>query len=175
MPNVPSSMSNGQAPKKRLETTVTAQRLVCEYASAVLGVCMAYTRNLHDSEDMMQETFIKAIEKNHTLRRPDRARSWLLQIARNTCIDHRRRRVHTRPLPNDLPNPPQQDHENIERLYRAIARLSETYREPITLYYLKQHDCAAVAQTLGISEPAVRRRLVRARLQLHAILSEDNS
>jgi RNA polymerase sigma-70 factor (ECF subfamily) len=175
LPNVQSSMSNGQAPKKRPETILTAQRLVCEYASAVLGVCMAYTRNLHDSEDMMQETFIKAIEKINTLRKPDRARSWLLQIARNTCIDHQRRRVHTRPLPNDLPDPPQQEHDNIERLYRAIARLSETYREPITLYYLKQHNCAAVAQALGISEPAVRRRLVRARLQLHAILSEDNS
>ena len=175
MPNVQSSVSDGQAPKKRSETILTAQRLVREYASAVLGVCMAYTRNLHDSEDMMQETFMKAIEKTHTLKKPDRARSWLLQIARNTCIDHRRRRVHTHPLPNDLPNPPQQDHENIERLYRAIARLSKTYREPITLYYLKQHNCAAVAQTLGISEPAVRRRLVRARLQLHAILSEGNS
>jgi RNA polymerase sigma-70 factor (ECF subfamily) len=175
LPNVQSSMSNGQAPKKRPETILTAQRLVCEYASAVLGVCMAYTRNLHDSEDMMQETFIKAIEKINTLRKPDRARSWLLQIARNTCIDHQRKPVRTRPLPNDLPDPPQQDHDNIERLYRAIARLSETYREPITLYYLKQHNCAAVAQALGLSEPAVRRRLVRARLQLHAILSEDNS
>ena len=175
MPNVQPTMPNEQAPKKRPETTLTAQRLVREYASAVMGVCMTYTHNLHDSEDMMQETFVKAIEKINTLKKPDRARSWLLQIARNICIDHRRRRVHTRPLPKDLPNPPQPDHDNIERLYRAIAKLSETSREPITLYYLKQHNCAAVAQTLGISEPAVRRRLVRARLQLHAILSEDNS
>jgi RNA polymerase sigma-70 factor, ECF subfamily len=175
LPNVQPAMPNEQAPKKRPETTLTAQRLVREYASVVLGVCMAFTRNLHDSEDMMQETFIKALTKINTLKKPDRARSWLLQIARNTCIDHQRRRVHTRPLPNDLPDPPQQDHDNIERLYRAIARLSETYREPITLYYLKQHNCAAVARALGVSEPAIRRRLVRARLQLHAILSEDHS
>ena len=175
MPDVQSLMPNRQPAKKRPEPLLAVQRLVREYASVVLGVCMAYTRNLHDSEDMMQETFIKAITKIDTLRKPDRARSWLLQIARNTCIDHQRRRVHTRPLPDDLPDPSPQDHDNIERLYRAIARLSKTYREPITLYYLKQRNCAAVAQTLGISEPAVRRRLVRARLQLHAILSEDNS
>ena len=175
MSNAQPSIPNEQAPKKRPEPVLTVQRLVREYASVVLGVCMAYTRNLHDSEDMMQETFIKAITKINTLKKPDRVRSWLLQIARHTCIDHQRKQLPTQTLPNDLPEPPQQDHDHIEKLYRAIARLSETYREPITLYYLKQHNCAAVAQTLGISEPAVRRRLVRARLQLHAILSEDNS
>lgn len=175
MPNAQSSSPNEQASEKRPETILTAQRLVREYASVVLGVCMAYTRNLHDSEDMMQETFVKALGKIKTLKKPDRARSWLLQIARNTCIDHQRQRRHTRPLPDDLPDLAQPDHANIKRLYRAIARLSETYREPITLYYLKQRNCAAVAQALGISEPAVRRRLVRARLQLHAILSEDHS
>ena len=61
--------------------TLTPEMLVRKYASAVLGLCLAHTKNLHDSEDIMQEVFLKAFTKLNTLRDHTRARTWLLQIA----------------------------------------------------------------------------------------------
>jgi RNA polymerase sigma-70 factor (ECF subfamily) len=158
------------------EATLTPEALVREFAPAVLGLCIAHTRNYHDGEDIMQEVFMKALTKLGTLRDPTRARGWLLKIARRKCIDFTHRRRSAQPIPENTPAPPPhaQD-EQINRLHKAISRLPEGYREPITLYYLDGRNCAGVAKILEISEEAVRSRLVRARLRLHEILSGDIS
>jgi len=159
--------------QKTAGETLTPQMLVREYASAVLGLCIAHTKNFHDSEDIMQEVFLKAFEKIHTLRDADRARPWLMQITRRMCIDYHRKHLAAQAIPENLSAPSGTGNEQTERLYKAISKLPDGYREPITLYYLDGRNCAGVAKTLGLSEDAVRSRLVRARLRLHEILSED--
>jgi len=124
----------------------------------------------------MQEVFLKAFDKIHTLRDPGSAKSWLLQIARRSCIDRYRKAVPTRQIPDNLSAPQDNDNSSsrIERLHRAISELPETFREPIMLYYINGRSCTSVAQSLGISESAIRSRLSRARLQLHDLLAEDS-
>ena len=107
------------------------------------------------------------------LREPERARGWLLQIARRACIDHHRRQKTMSPIPEDIPAPKEENQDRIDALHCAISQLPEAFREPITLFYLNGHSSASVARTLGISETAARSRLARARLRLHEILSED--
>ena len=121
----------------------------------------------------MQDVFLKAFTKIRTLRNTGLARAWLLQIARRMCIDYHRKRPDTQAIPEDIPASSPTDNKDIERLYEAISKLPDGYRESITLYYLDGHNCAGVARSLGLSEEAVRSRLVRARLRLHEILSED--
>ena len=152
---------------------ITPQELVRKYASAVLGLCIAHTKNFHDSEDIMQDVFIKAISKLDTLRDTNRTRAWLMQIARRKCIDYHRSRPEAMPISEDIEAPVSEKEKQIRRLHDAISKLPDGYREPITLYYLSGQNCPSVAKALGISEDAVRSRLVRARLKLHEILSED--
>lgn len=152
---------------------LTPESIVREHAPAVWGVCLAHTRDVHDSEDLMQDVFVKAFTRLHTLRDRSRVRGWLLQIARRLCIDHHRRRRSERQAVEGLPAGPDAMDERVLRIHAAISRLQESYREPIVLYYLDGRDCRAVAQTLGLSETAVRSRLSRARLELHRILQED--
>ena len=152
---------------------IMREALVRRHASAVLAVCLAQTRNLHDAEDVMQEVFMKAFAKFDALRDKTGARAWLLQIARRTCVDYHRRRVPRGTIPDDVPERTSPDNADVERLRAAIARLPERYRESITLYYLDGRSCAGVAENLGISESAVRRRLSRARLMLNDLLTED--
>ena len=163
--------SNGSAEGRAM----TLEVLVSSYASAVLAVCLANTRNFHDAEDVMQDVFLKAVSNLGSLRDQTKVRAWLLQIARRTCIDHRRRRVLTATMPDDVPAPTRSTGEDVERLHAAIARLPENYRETIALYYLDGRNCASVAEALDITESAVRQRLVRARLMLHDLLAEDET
>lgn len=153
--------------------TLTPEMLVRKYASAVLGLCLAHTKNLHDSEDIMQEVFLKAFTKLNTLRDHTRARTWLLQIARRMCVDYYRKRRPYHSILEDVPAPSDSHNKHITRLHGAISKLPEHYRETISLYYLEGRKCSSVAQSLRISEAAVRRRLVRARLRLHDLLLED--
>ena len=155
------------------EGTLTPELLVRKYSSAVLGFCLAKTKNVHDSEDIMQDVFLKAFKKFNTLRDHTRARPWLLKIARRVCVDYYRNSSPTRAMPNDVPAPTDSQSERIRCLHKAISKLPDGYREPITLYYLDGRKCANVAECLGISEDAVRSRLVRARLRLHDLLVED--
>lgn len=160
-----------------MKGTFTPETLVRKYASAVLGLCVAHTQNVNDAEDIMQDVFLKAFTKLNTLRDCTRARSWLLKITRRMCVDYYRGRKHSsaEAMLNDVPAPAKGRDERIARLYTAISKLPEGYREPITLYYLDGQNCASVARALGISEEAVRSRLVRARLRLHSLLEEDKS
>ena len=146
------------------------------HTRSVLAVCLAHTSSRADAEDVMQDVFLKALIKSNTLRDSAKTRSWLLQIARRTCIDHRRRKKPTVPLQSDLAQAPSDACTvRFEPLHRALSRLPRHYRETVSLYYLDGRSCPAVAQNLGISAAAVRRRLVRARLLLHKILTEDQT
>lgn len=164
---------------------LTPETLVREHAAAVLGLCITYTKNFHDGEDIMQDVFLRAFTKIDTLRDQTRARQWLLKIARRMCIDHHRKRRSGQPIDEAHPSVPQGDRsegartesgdEFAARMRAAVSSLPNGYREAITLYYLDGRNCAGVARSLGISETAVRSRLVRARLMLHELLVEDNS
>jgi len=165
--------------KSDARRALTPEMLVCRYHSAVLALCIARTKSVHDGEDIMQEVFLKAVEQFDTLRDHSRARPWLLKIARRMCIDyHRNRRrlerkgeLHS--VLNDVPAPSDSRYGYVARLHEALSKLPEHYRETISLYYLDGRKCAGVAESLGISETAVRRRLVRGRLMLHDLLVED--
>ncbi|MHC4203925.1 MAG: RNA polymerase sigma factor [Planctomycetota bacterium] len=176
-------MANGESIETRRNAemvdagkTVTPEKLVRDHASVVLGFCMNFTKNFHDSEDIMQDVYLQAFTKLRTLRNPARVRPWLLKIARRMCIDHYRKRRSSYSLAEvDESARPDYGNEHIMRVHTAISKLPENYREAITLYYLDGRDCVGVASSLRISETAVRQRLVRARLMLHDLLLEDQS
>jgi RNA polymerase sigma-70 factor (ECF subfamily) len=147
--------------------------LTREHRSAILALCLAHTRDIHEAEDRVQDVFLRALDKLDTLRDAAKARAWLLQIARRLCIDHARRRTTHAPLSDHPARPYTPVDERVERLLAAVAQLPEDFRETVVLYYLDGRNCAAVAASLGTTAAAVRQRLVRARLRLHELLTED--
>ena len=153
----------------------TPEGLVHAHSRAVFAVCLAMTHNQHDAEDLTQSVFLKALSKGWSVREPARVRAWLLQVARRLCIDFHRKRKPAEPLRDDPPAPPSQTQATCERLHEAVAKLPANYREVIVLYYLDGRDCSTLAASLGIAEPAVRQRLVRARAMLHELLQEERT
>jgi len=153
----------------------TSDALFRAHAQAVYAVCLANTQNHHDAEDIMQAVFLKSIAKASSLREPARVRAWLMQVARRMCVDFHRKRKQTEPLLAEPPTPPLHGEVACERLHEAIQKLPQNYREAIVLYYLDGRKCSSVADCLGIAEPAVRQRLVRARAMLHDLLQEDRT
>jgi RNA polymerase sigma-70 factor, ECF subfamily len=153
----------------------TPDALFRAHGQAVFAVCLANTRNHHDAEDIVQTVFMKSIDKVSSLREPAKVRAWLMQVARHLCVDFHRKRKPTAPLLVEPPTPPPPDEAPCRRLHEAIQKLPQNYREAIVLYYLDGRKCSSVAASLGIAEPTVRQRLLRARAMLHDLLQEDRT
>ncbi len=89
------------------------------------------------------------------------------------CVDFHRKHKPTQPLLEEPATPHPRGPVLCERLHEAILKLPQDSREAIALYYLDGRSCSSVATSLGIAEPALRQRLVRARAMLHDLLQEE--
>jgi len=151
--------------------------LVDKYKEAVYALSYSKLHNFHDAEDVAQEVFITAYRKLHTLRRYDSFHAWIYAITTNLCRRWTRERSR-RPDSGFIEDEAAEALEavsvdsyreqlNREMLYEqvrdALACLSETYRQVLTLYYLGGMNSGEIAEFLGISPAAVWKRLSRAR------------
>jgi RNA polymerase sigma-70 factor (ECF subfamily) len=133
-----------------------------------------------DADDLLQETYARALEAWRDLRDPGRARAWLFTIARRAFLNRRRRLALERrftvleggepPEPGALP--PQIDPGDVAR---ALASLPEEMATTIALCDLWGFRYQEIAEILGCPVGTVRSRLARARTALAARLGEPRS
>lgn len=153
--------------------------IVARHQSMVCGIALGILGDFAASEDAGQEAFLTAWRKIHELREPERLRQWLGQIARNAALGHlRRRRGHEAledapDLADELPAPDEvlANEEEAALVRDSLAKLPENYRLPLILFYREGQSVRAVADSLAISEDAVKQRLARGREMLRDRMS----
>jgi RNA polymerase sigma-70 factor (ECF subfamily) len=125
-------------------------------------------RNRTLTEDVMQETLLRAWRSIDSLSDDKAVRPWLLTIARRELArTFERKRLDTVDLDAVIESGDgslaTQDLSEVEEMRSAILRLDEIYREPLVLQVLFGYSTDEIAAQLGISVPAVLTRLHRAR------------
>jgi len=156
-------------------------RLVRATQRMVASVALAVTRDIQLSEDIAQETYLKAWHRLAAMHNPDSFLPWLRQVTRNQAIDHVRRRRHQELALGDSdarvtdaahegpgPEASLQRLEQSEMLACALDEIPDESREVLLLFYREGQSSRQVAALLGLSDGAVRKRLQRARDVLHA-------
>jgi RNA polymerase sigma factor (sigma-70 family) len=155
-------------------------QIVARYQTLVCSLAYSATGNLDQSEDLAQETFLAAWKQLASLREPNKLRSWLCGIARNLTFDSLKKQgrepshvgepldtldaAHAAgPQPHDFAI----SQEEAAILWRSIERIPEIYREPLILFYREHQSIETVAQSLELTEDAVKQRLSRGRKLLH--------
>lgn len=151
--------------------------MIARYGDGILRLCLVYLGDRQLAEDAFQETFVKAWRNRSTFRGESSEKTWLSQIAVNTCRDMLRSgwfRMVKRSEPVeklfDLAAP-QQDADFSVR--DAVLSLPGKYREVIVLYYDQEMKLREIADLLSISINSVSTRLRRARALLKAQLGEE--
>jgi RNA polymerase sigma factor (sigma-70 family) len=143
--------------------------LVTRYQDVVCAVSYSSTGNWALSEDVAQDTFIAAWRQLGQLRETGRIRSWLCGIARNLARKARKRTDHEEEVDDELQTTDANPFDvtaqaEVDRLVRnALARVPDTYREALVLYYCENRSIREVAEALGITEAAALQRLTRGR------------
>src|SRR5687767_2231947 len=153
--------------------------IVARHQAMVCGIALGVLCDFAASEDAAQEAFLTAWRKIHELREPERLRAWLGQIARNAALGHLRRVKGHESLENapiladESPSPDEvaANEEEAALVREALAKLPENYRMPLILFYREGQSVHAVAETLGLSEDAVKQRLARGREMLRERMS----
>lgn len=160
------------------------QELVTRYEGKIYRLAWNITRNKEDAEDAMQDAFMKAFQHLAGFEGGSRFYTWLVRIAVNEALMKLRKRrpnqfsldepVQTDEelMPRDLQDwgpSPEQKYERTELnqiLTDAIEELEPTYRTAFVLRDVSELSTEETAEALGISVPAVKSRLLRARLKL---------
>ena len=162
------------------ETAFSA--LVKKYQRSVHALAWRKIGDFHIAEDVTQETFLKAYQKLSTLKEPQSFASWLYVITANQCKAWlRKNRKWTRSLEDTssaqlekatysghiiAENEQMTAETQREVVKKLLAKLQESDRTVITLYYLGGMTYEEISQFLGVSEAAIRNRLYRARHRL---------
>ena len=167
------------------------EELVSRYDRNIFRIAQHITQNREDAEDVVQDAFFKAYSNLTQFQGQSKFYTWLVRIAVNEALMklRRRRPERTVSLDEDVkteddtvprevadwsPNPEQQytQAELREILDRTIHGLPASFRTVFVLRDVEGLSTEETAEALDLSIPAVKSRLLRARLQLRSRLSK---
>ena len=166
------------------------EQLVKRYDRNVFRIANHITHSREDAEDVVQEAFLKAYSNLEKFQEQSKFYTWLVRIAVNEALMKLRKRRPERfvsldedvkteddSLPREVadwsPNPEQlyNQEELRDILSRTIQGLPPTFRTVFVLRDVEGLSTEETAEALELSVPAVKSRLLRARLQLRERLN----
>jgi RNA polymerase sigma-70 factor (ECF subfamily) len=172
--------------------TVAFGELVRRYEGKIFRLAQHITQNREDAEDVLQETFLKAYEHLDQFLSNSKFYTWIVRIAVNQALMKLRRRKADRSVSLDETIDTGEDNivreiaawgedpeerfsreELGELLDSAIKGLEPPYRSVFVLRDIEDLSTEETADALGLSIPAVKSRLLRARLQLREKLTRQ--
>jgi RNA polymerase sigma-70 factor (ECF subfamily) len=144
---------------------------VWRYCRALVGPAQA--------DDATQATYLRALRSLHGFRAESSARTWVIGVARHTCLDLRRSlarqaRLHDRVQAQPSPEAAELHADRVPvELDELLAALSTERREAFVLTQLLGFGYEAAADLLGVPIGTIRSRVARARIDLLGLLGTD--
>ena len=159
------------------------------YYDRIYRLGLKVSGNEEDASDIMQETFLKAVDRIESFRGESSFGTWLYSIAMNvmrTCFA-RRKKTRLRPIEDYLPEHGEShgssllDWDDPHRMFEKgeiqgiiddfLAGIPEENSTPFILRYIDEMPVREIAEVMGLSVPAVKSRILRARLALREHIS----
>ena len=156
-----------------LRTDKEIAELYETYVDMVYRLCFTILKNRFDTEDAVQNTFIKLMHYSKPFDSPEHEKAWLIVTARNECRDQlkhwwRSRRAATEELDHLIWYPPENS-----GLWEQVAALPSRDRLILYLYYYQGYSTDEIASLLKEKPGTLRCQLTRARKTLKLRLEAD--
>jgi RNA polymerase sigma-70 factor (ECF subfamily) len=169
------SIAGGGLVLEITQPEIDVAALVETYSRLLFRVAHSVLRNQAEAEDVVQDVFVRVIERRRSLQAIRDMRVWLVRIAWNLALDRRRR---IRPEQMDescaeslaaITAPADErlsEAQRMKEVLRELERLPKAERHVLLLSAVEELDTTEMAQVVGRSESAVRALLFRARTRL---------
>ena len=155
-----------------MNNTNRLEALIDRYENTLLRAALAILGDPFESEDAVQDTFLRYLEKRPDFRDEGHEKAWLLTVCANGCKSRLRQRKSriTTELPDTYPAPDPESGEVAE----AVLALPANQRAAVHLFYYEGYSTDEIAKILGQRPGTVRSHLSRAREALRAQLKEND-
>ena len=159
--------------KGKLEfASVSLRTLYRDYMPSVYRMAYSYLQNHPDSEDVVQECFLRLAQSGKHFEDTRQVQAWLIITAANLSKDLLRR-AHRKDLPLDAAEDRPAPREEYKELRRAVLELPDKYRTVIYLYYFEGYSVQELAKLLHRPESTVKTWLRRARELLRETIERE--
>ena len=159
--------------------TMSFEDLAMPLFPSLYGYARWLTGEPHEAEDLVQETYLKALRGFGSFREGTNFRAWMFRILRNTFLTSRAGLKTMEPLDDELveeiaeegtPETHFLNRANGEALQHAIAALPLPFREVLLLSDVENMSYKEIGEALTIPLGTVTSRLMRARRRVRAVL-----
>jgi len=162
------------------------QKIYQENSPKLLGICRRYIQDLQTAEDILQDSFIAAIQNNHQLNDEKALFAWLKKIVVNNALMYLRKHskevfVNTEisEIPDTLSemNHPSLDEKHVfiydftrDQLLSSIDSLPEHHKSVFNLFFIENHSHTEISGMLGITVNTSKSHLMRAKKSVQNFL-----
>lgn len=175
-------MNEEQLVKKCLEKDSLAQKqLFDSFSRKMMGVCLRYTKDAEEAQDVLQIGFIKVFEKLHLFNSDGSLEGWIRKVIINTALDQIRKNkkfesnIDIDLVDYQLPS----ENENVlgqlsvNDLLKIIQAMPPGFRTVFNMYAIEGYSHQEIADQLNISINTSKSQYSRARVYLQKIIIEE--
>ncbi|TLU97921.1 RNA polymerase sigma factor [Dyadobacter luticola] len=159
---------------------VAQKQLYDVFGGKLFAICLRYTKNRADAEDVLQDAFIKIYENIDSFRADSPIEYWLRSVVVNTALNHLRQQKYLKELDDiDVHHNGLADKEftlgnfQLQQLLELIQELPTGCRTIFNLYAIEGYQHNEIAEKLGISEGTSKSQYSRARSLLQQKLNKE--
>jgi RNA polymerase sigma factor (sigma-70 family) len=146
------------------------------YSPKLFTICLRYTKNQMDAEDVLQEGFVKVFNNLHKFKGEGSFEGWIRRIFVNTAIEYLRSKkmatIGSEYVENSLSDKQPSGLQNLYKkdLLKSARTLSSGYKTVFQMYAIEGYSHREIATTLGISESTSKSQFSRAKAALRTMV-----
>jgi RNA polymerase sigma factor (sigma-70 family) len=154
------------------------RRLYEKYSRRMYVVCLRYTKNQLEAEDILQESFIKIFDNIQKFRRECPLESWIKRIVINTALKNNRSKLYLHPavdvehVEEDFKEDMTISNYNYKELLELVRQLPPRYQIVFNLYAIEGYQHKEIAEMMGTTEGTSKSQYSRARVILQKMVKE---
>jgi RNA polymerase sigma-70 factor (ECF subfamily) len=137
------------------------QQAVEKYSPSIIRIAFTYVKNMADSEDIMQDTFLSFLQQNPVFESEEHEKAWFIRVAVNKSKNYVKSGwfQNRLPLTEDLSYMPEEERGVLEE----VMKLDKKYRIPIHLFYYEGYSINEIADIMQTKSSTIKTWLSRGR------------
>lgn len=159
---------------------LSQRQLYEKYSRKMMGVCMRYTNNRDEAEDVLQDGFVKVFEKISSFQSQGSFEGWLRRIFVNTALDNIRKNKENNLLADidqvgyslDAGTNVESDF-NAGELLEILNKIPAGYKVVFNMFVIEGYSHKEIADELGVSESTSKTQFLRAKAYLMKVMQKQ--
>lgn len=154
------------------------EMLYQRFAPKMYAVCLRYSNNSDDAQDLLQEGFIKVFRNLEKFRKEGSFEGWIRRVFVNTAIEHYRRKINLNTISEKEERTIEDGSWNVldqmaaKDIIELVQELSPGYRSVFNMYVIEGYSHKEIGDMLEISEGTSKSQLARAKAILQKKVQE---